>query len=78
MWLLTAGKAAISILTNLLNSLIKWVGYYFAYRLGRSKERAKSMQKAKETTDEQAKILARPDKHRSDLIDDSLRRKRDD
>ncbi len=73
-WLLSVGK----VVTSFLSALVKWVGYLFAYRLGRSKERAKALEKSKEIQDEQAKILARPDKHRSDLIDDSLRRKRDD
>ncbi len=64
--------------SGLLNALVKWAGYFFAYRLGRYKERSKAIKKAKEIQDEQVKILARPDKHRSDLIADSLRRKRDD
>lgn len=77
MWI-TAGKAILSTISGLLSALVKWVGYIFAYRLGRSKERSKAMEKSKEIQDEQAKILARPDKHRSELIDDSLRRKRGD
>ncbi len=73
-WLLSVGK----VITSFLSALVKWVGYFFAYRLGRSKERAKALEKSKEIQDEQIKIFAQPDKHRSDLIADSLRRKRDD
>ncbi len=73
-WLLSAGK----VITSFLGALVKWVGYLFAYRLGRSKERAKAMEKSKEMQDEQIKIFAQADKHRSDLIADSLRRKRYD
>ncbi len=78
MWFVTAGKAVLSAIMGLLGALAKWAGYIFAYRLGRSRERDKSLERAKEVQDEQLEILARPDKHRSDLIDDSLRRERDD
>ncbi len=77
-WFLTAGKAVLSAITGFLGALAKWAGYFFAYRLGRSKERTQALGRTKEIQDEQLEILARPDKHRSDLIDDSLRRERDD
>ncbi len=77
MWGL-AIKGALSAVSGLLSALVKWVGYFFAYKLGRSRSRAEAMERAKEIRDAQIEIMSKPLAHRAELLRRMHERERDD
>ncbi len=70
MWLtiLGAAKTAVSAVAGILNALAKWAGYFFAYRLGRSRKAAEITEKTRDILDDQLKIASQPDLHRRELL----------
>lgn len=74
--IVSIATGAWKVVTGAVDTFMKNIGLYFAYRLGKRKAEAEANEEALEKKDEQMQVLQRPARHRSTLLERMRERKR--
>ena len=76
--IVSIATGAWKVVTGAVDTFIKNIGLYFAYKLGQKKAEAEANEETMRVKNEQNKVLSRPARHRSTLLKRMLARSRDE
>lgn len=62
-------KGAVASVAALLRAVLDYIGYWFAYRLGKKTARMEAEREVNKARKKQLDIAAEPNQHRSDILD---------